>query len=153
MRFGPEFWDKHGVYRAPIALSFTFLILLRTYIIWIFSAVSRRPDLDLMSLFYRNKNDFFIALAIGTLALIPAVIFSLRRPSSNLKLAKFWKFMKIPLVLCCLLDLAWLLIQAKSHYFQFSGFLAIQLVLVFWVLIYLIRSKYLPVFFNDWPTK
>ncbi|MBU2970327.1 DUF2919 domain-containing protein [Pseudoalteromonas sp. C2R02] len=153
MRFGPEFWDKHGVYRAPIALSFTFLILLRTYIIWIFSAVSRRPDLDLMSLFYRNKNDFFIALAIGALALLPAVIFSLRRPSSNPKLAKAWRFMKTPLVLCCVLDLAWLLMQAKSHHFQFSAFLAIQLLLVSWVLFYLIRSKYLPVFFNDWPTK
>ncbi|WP_245763774.1 DUF2919 domain-containing protein [Pseudoalteromonas denitrificans] len=153
MRFGPEYWDKHGVYRAPIALSFTFLILLRTYIIWIFSAVSRRPDLDLMSLFYRNKDDFFIALTIGALALLPAILFSLRRPTSNPKLAKLWRFMKWPLVVCCMCDLAWLLIQAKSHYFQFSGFLAIQLVLVSWVLIYLLRSKYLPAFFNDWPTK
>ena len=30
-------------------------------------------------------------------------------------------------------------------------FLALQMVVVLWVLLYLAKSRYLTVFFNDWP--
>ena len=48
MRYGPEYWDKHGAYRTPIALHLTLLVLLRSYFIWLMAALSRRPDLDIM---------------------------------------------------------------------------------------------------------
>ena len=54
-RYGPEYWDKHGAYRTPVAFHLTLLVLLRSYFIWIMAALSRRPDLDIMSLFFNRK--------------------------------------------------------------------------------------------------
>lgn len=149
--FGPEYWDKYGVYRTPIGFNLTLLVLLRAYLIWIFSALARRPDLDLMSLFFQSKQHFFVALGIGALALIPTVLFSLRRPSSSQKLAKYWRYMRWPLLLAAMADLAWLFVQASQVYYQFSLYLAVQMVMLLWVILYLLKSRYLVNFFNDWP--
>ncbi|MBB1335035.1 DUF2919 domain-containing protein [Pseudoalteromonas sp. SR44-5] len=154
-RYGPEYWDKYGTYRTPIAFHLSLLVLLRAYFIWIIAALSRRPELDLMSLVFRSKADFFSALAIGAIAIIPAVIFCLRRPQKSADsaawLARVWRFMRWPLLACAAIDLSWLIIQAAHSYYQFSMFLALQMVTVLWVLLYLAKSRYLTVFFNDWP--
>ena len=154
-RYGPEYWDKHGAYRTPLAFHLTLLVLLRSYFIWIIAALSRRPDLDIMSLFFKAKSDFFTAIAIAAIALLPAVIFCLRRPQENAisakRLASIWRFMRWPLILCAITDLSWLTHQAAHSHYQFSLFLASQMVLVLWVLLYLLKSRYLSVFFNDWP--
>jgi len=75
-RYGPEYWDKYGSYRTPIAFHLSILVLLRAYFIWVIAALSRRPELDLMSLFFKSKNDFFIAIAIGAVAIVPTILFS-----------------------------------------------------------------------------
>jgi len=54
-------------------------------------------------------------------------------------------------LVCAAVDLSWLVIQAAHSYYQFSMFLALQMVTVLWVLLYLAKSRYLTVFFNDWP--
>ena len=154
-RYGPEYWDKYGSYRTPIAFNLSLLVLLRGYFIWVIAALSRRPELDLMSLFFKNKNDFFIAIAIGSIAIIPTILFCLRRPrdshSASDRLAKIWRYMRWPLILCAVIDLIWLSIQAAHSHYLFSLSLAIQMVIVLWVLWYLAKSRYLTVFFNDWP--
>lgn len=150
--FGPEYWDKYGVYRAPLAFNLCLVVLLRPYLIWAIAAASRQPDLDLMSIFYHNKHDFFVALALASGAVTTAVVFSLRRPTSSPKLAKLWRYMRYPMLISAGLDLAWLIGKAQMAYYQFSGFIAVQLVLVAWVILYLLRSRYLSYFFNDWPT-
>lgn len=149
--FGPEYWDKYGVYRAPMAFNLCLVVLLRPYLIWAIAAASRQPDLDLMSIFYQSKHDFFIALALASGAVLTSVIFSLRRPTSSPKLAKVWRYMRIPMIISACLDLAWLIGKAQLAYYQFSGFIAVQIVLVIWVILYLLRSRYLSHFFNDWP--
>ena len=154
-RYGPEYWDKYGSYRTPIAFHLSVLVLLRAYFIWIVAGLSRRPELDLMSIFFKSKNDFFIAIAIGCIAIVPIILFCLRRPreshKSSERLAKIWRYMRWPLILCAVIDLTWLSIQAAHSYYHFSLFLAIQMVVVLWVLWYLAKSRYLTVFFNDWP--
>lgn len=154
-RYGPEYWDKYGTYRTPVAFHLSLLILLRTYFVWVIAALSRRPELDLMSLAFRSKHDFFSALAIGAIAIIPTVIFCFRRPQksadSAARLARVWCFMRWPLLLCAAIDLTYLVIQAAHSYYQFSMYLALQMVCVLWVLLYLAKSRYLTVFFNDWP--
>ncbi|MFC3030915.1 DUF2919 domain-containing protein [Pseudoalteromonas fenneropenaei] len=149
--FGPEYWDKYGVYRAPLGFNLTLVVLLRAYILWVIAAVTRQPELDLMSLFYSHKQHFFIALGIASIALIPAVVFSLRRPTASTKLAPLWRNMRWPLILCAVVDLAWLIWQAQQSHYQFSGYIAGQMLLVSWVLLYLVKSRYLRYFFNDWP--
>ena len=149
--YGPEYWDKHGAYRTPIGFSLALIVLLRPYLIWVFAAISRRPELDLVALVYSQKQDFFVALGIGALALVPATIYSLRRPSSSVKLKPIWKTMRWPLLLCAVLDLSWLIIQAAHQYYAFSLYIAIQAVAVAWVLLYLLLSRYLTVFLADWP--
>ncbi|MGX1111959.1 hypothetical protein ACSSVW_001348 [Pseudoalteromonas sp. MBR-15] len=155
MRYGPEYWDKHGAYRTPIAFHLTLLVLLRSYFIWLMAALSRRPDLDIMSLFFSSKSEFFMAIGIAAIALLPAVVFCFRRPQENPETAKWWatvwRFMRWPLIVCAVIDLGWLTYQAAHSYYQFSFFLACQMVLVLWVLLYLVKSRYLSVFFNDWP--
>ncbi|MCF7498815.1 MULTISPECIES: DUF2919 domain-containing protein [unclassified Pseudoalteromonas] len=155
MRYGPEYWDKYGAYRTPIAFHLSLLVLLRSYFIWIMAALSRRPDLDIMSLFFSSKSDFFFSIGIAAIALLPAVIFCLRRPQDNpdsaKRLASIWRFMRWPLILCAIIDLGWLTYQAAHSHYQFSLFLACQMVIVLWVLLYLLKSRYLSVFFNDWP--
>jgi cytochrome bd-type quinol oxidase subunit 2 len=155
MRYGPEYWDKYGAYRTPIAFHLSLLVLLRSYFIWIMAALSRRPDLDIMSLFFSSKSDFFCSIGIAAIALLPAVIFCLRRPQDNpdsaKRLASIWRFMRWPLILCAIIDLGWLTYQAAHSHYQFSLFLACQMVIVLWVLLYLLKSRYLSVFFNDWP--
>ena len=154
-RYGPEYWDKYGSYRTPIAFHLSVLVLLRAYFIWIVAGLSRRPELDLMSIFFKSKNDFFIAIAIGAIAIVPIILFCLRRPreshKSSERLAKIWRYMRWPLILCAVIDLTWLSIQAAHSYYHFSLFLAIQMVVILWVLWYLAKSRYLTVFFNDWP--
>ena len=59
--------------------------------------------------------------------------------------------MRWPLILCAVIDLIWLSIQAAHSHYLFSLSLAIQMVIVLWVLWYLAKSRYLTVFFNDWP--
>ena len=63
-KFGPEYWDKHGLYKAPLGFILTLMVLMRGYVIWILAAISRRPELDIMTLFYRDKQHFFVALVI-----------------------------------------------------------------------------------------
>ena len=150
-RYGPEYWDKHGAYRTPLGFTLSLLVLLRAYLIWAFAAISRRPELDLVALVYQQKRDFFIALGIGAIALVPAVLYSLRRPSSSLKLKPLWRFMRWPLLVCAILDFTWIMLQAAQQYYQFSLHLALQGVMVAWVILYLLRSRYLKVFFADWP--
>ena len=43
-RYGPEYWDKYGSYRTPIAFHLSILVLLRAYFIWVIAALSRRPQ-------------------------------------------------------------------------------------------------------------
>lgn len=150
-QYGPEYWDKYGVYRTPIGFNLTLIVLLRAYFLWVFSAIARRPDLDFMSLFFQTKLHFFVALGIGAIALVPTIIFSLRRPSSSRYLAKYWRYMRWPLLVAALADLSWLIIQASQSYYQFSLYLAVQMVMLLWVILYLVRSRYLNHFFNDWP--
>jgi hypothetical protein len=59
-RYGPEYWDKYGSYRTPIAFNLSLLVLLRGYFIWVIAALSRRPELDLMSLFLKIKMIFLL---------------------------------------------------------------------------------------------
>ena len=154
-QYGPQYWDKYGSYRTPVAFHLSVVVLLRAYFIWIIAALSRRPELDLMSLFFRSKSDFFIAIAIGSIAILPTLLFCLRRPRDSHKatdrLASIWRHMRWPLIVCALIDLTWLIVQAAHSHYRFSLFLAVQMVIVFWVLWYLVKSRYLTVFFKDWP--
>ena len=154
-RYGPQYWDKYGSYRTPVAFHLSVVVLLRAYFIWVIAALSRRPELDLMSLFFRSKSDFFIAIAIGSIAIVPTLLFCLRRPrdshKATVRLASIWRHMRWPLIVCALIDLTWLIVQAAHSHYQFSLFLAVQMVIVFWVLWYLVKSRYLTVFFKDWP--
>ncbi|MDP4982589.1 DUF2919 domain-containing protein [Pseudoalteromonas tunicata] len=149
--FGPEYWDKHGLYKAPIGFVLTLAVLMRAYLIWILAAVSRQPELDIMGLFYRDKDQFFVALAIASISLPTVVLYFLRRPDAKPHLRRPWRFMKWPLVCCAVVDLVWLVLQSAHNYFAFSEFIAIQAMLLIWVLLYLFNSRYLPVFFKDWP--
>lgn len=154
-QYGPQYWDKYGSYRTPVAFHLSVVVLLRAYFIWVIAALSRRPELDLMSLFFRSKSDFFIAIAIGSIAVLPTLLFCLRRPRDSHKatdrLASIWRHMRWPLIVCALIDLTWLIVQAAHSHYRFSFFLAVQMVIVFWVLWYLVKSRYLTVFFKDWP--
>lgn len=154
-QYGPQYWDKYGSYRTPVAFHLSVVVLLRAYFIWVIAALSRRPELDLMSLFFRSKSDFFIAIAIGSIAIVPTLLFCLRRPRDSHKatdrLASIWRHMRWPLIVCALIDLTWLIVQAAHSHYRFSLFLAVQMVIVFWVLWYLVKSRYLTVFFKDWP--
>ncbi|MCF2860353.1 DUF2919 domain-containing protein [Pseudoalteromonas sp. SMS1] len=150
-RFGPEYWDKYGVYRTPLGFNLTLIVLLRPFLIWLMSALTWRPDLDIMSLFFPVKHHFFIAIGIATIALLPALVFSMRRPTSAVRWGTIWVYMRWPLVICAMLDLGWLLMQAANSHYQFSFYLASQIVLVSWVILYLINSRYLTCFFSDWP--
>ena len=108
-----------------------------------------------MSLFFKSKNDFFIAISIGAIAIVPTFLFCLRRPrdshQQSARLAMVWRYMRWPLLVCAITDLSWLTIQAAHSHYRFSLFLAVQMVIVFWVMWYLAKSRYLQVFFNDWP--
>ena len=83
------------------------------------------------------------------------MFFCLRRPRDSHKatdrLASIWRHMRWPLIVCALIDLTWLIVQAANSHYRFSLFLAVQMVIVFWVLWYLVKSRYLTVFFKDWP--
>ena len=154
-QYGPQYWDKYGSYRTPVAFHLSEVVLLRAYFIWVIAALSRRQELDLMSLFFRSKSDFFITIAIGSIAILPTLLFCLRRPRDSHKatdrLASIWRHMRWPLIVCALIDLTWLIVQAAHSHYRFSLFLAVQMVIVFWVLWYLVKSRYLTVFFKDWP--
>lgn len=150
-RFGPEYWDKYGVYRTPLGFNLALLVLLRPFLVWLMSALTWRPDLDIMSVFFPSKSNFLVAIGIAAIALLPAVVFSMRRPASSQKWGRIWRHMRWPMLLAAVLDFGWLVMQAASNHYQFSFYLAGQIVLVSWVILYLINSRYLTCFFGDWP--
>ena len=150
-RFGPEYWDKNGYFRAPIGFVLVLLLLLRPYILWLFAAASRREDLNLMAIFYPQKQQFFVALAIAGLSIIVTFCYLFRRPNAMQWPKYMWRYARWLLLANVVVDLTWSLLQAKSQYYSFSIGLAVQLVLLSWAGLYLLKSRYLSVYFNEWP--
>lgn len=150
-QFGPEHWDKNGLYRAPIGFKLSLVFILKPYILWLFAAASRREDLNLMAIFYPNKNDFFIALALGCLAILLTLCYFLRKPNAVQWPKHVWRHGKGILLVSLVVDLVWLFWQAKQSYFAFSPTLAVPIVLAGWAILYVAKSRYLMVYFNEWP--
>ena len=150
-RFGPEYWDKNGYFRAPIGFMLVLLLLLRPYILWLFAAASRREDLNLMAIFYPQKQQFFVALALAGLSFVITICYLLRRPNAPQWPKHIWRYGRWILLINVSADLTWTLLQAKSQYYSFSLGLAAQLVLLSWAGLYLLKSRYLSVYFKEWP--
>lgn len=150
-QFGPEYWDKNGLYRAPLGFKLCLVFILKPYILWLFAAASRREDLNLMAIFYPNKNDFFIALALGVLAIVLLVCYLLRKPNAAQWPKAIWRYGRAILLVSLVVDLAWLIWQAKQSYFAFSTTLAVPIVFACWALLYVVKSRYLRAYFAEWP--
>ena len=78
-------------------------------------------------------------------------MYLLRKPNAAQWPRFIWPYTRWILIANVLADLAWLSWQAKTNYYQFSIGLALQGVLLLWALLYLAKSRYLTIYFNEWP--
>ena len=90
-RYTLAHFDKHGYLKAPKGFYLLLLVLLRAYLIWILSVANRSDTTALITLFYPEKHNFFIALGTGAGALLIAVMYSLRREKTPNWLQPVWK--------------------------------------------------------------
>jgi predicted ferric reductase len=151
IRFGPEYWDKNGLYRAPVGFILVLVLLLRPYILWLLTVATRREDLNFIAIFYPLKQQFFVALSIAVISLVISLCYILRRPNASQWPKYIWRYARWLLLINVMLDLAWSVIQIQNQYFSFSTGLATQLMLLCWAALYLIKSRYLSVYFAEWP--
>ena len=69
--YGPEYWDEYGVLKLSVGFYLLMILLTNSYWLWIMTAATMRPDLDLLSIFYPVKEQFLAAIAMQ----LPAMLF------------------------------------------------------------------------------
>ena len=87
---------------------------------------------------------------MAVISLVISLCYILRRPNA----AQWPKYMALwPLVAIAQSNLGHSvsMVQIKDQYFNFSIGLATQLMLLCWAALYLIKSRYLSVYFAEWP--
>lgn len=137
-----QHYTEAGDLKAPKLLLYILLFLARTWVLLIISIVSRETGHKILPLFYPDTMHFYFGLGVGFFVLIVFFI-SGRRHAQDKWALKYWPICFYLIVLSALGDLALQLYYLNLDHFRYSVTASIQLVLVAWSLIYIIRSQQL----------
>ncbi|MDA7745831.1 DUF2919 domain-containing protein [Psychromonas sp.] len=135
-------YTESGDLKAPAVLVYILLFLSRTWGLLIISAVSRQTGNELLSLFYPDKTHFYLGLSIG---IFPLIIFLIsgRRHAQDKWALTCWPICFYLLVISLVSDLALQLYYLTQTHFEYSVAASIQLVIVSWSFIFIVKSNQL----------
>lgn len=137
-----QHYTEAGDLKAPPLLLYILLFLARTWVLLVISVASRETGHKLLPLFYPNTMHFYLGLGIGFFILIVFFI-SGRRHAQDKWAFKLWPACFYLILLSTFGDLALQLYYLNLDNFKYSVSASVQLVLVAWSFIYIIKSKHL----------
>lgn len=142
--------DDKGHIKPPIFLYMLLAFLARGWCIFIASLTQANDRAELVRIFYPEKSDFLLSLAAGFGAVLLYFVVLAERRRSPLWVRAFFMQFKWALWLLLLLD-ATLLGQRLVHgQFLFHWSLALDALVLFWSSLYVLKSKRLGQYFDDW---
>ncbi len=151
MNFSNITWlDEKGHIKPPLFLYLILIFLARGWCVFATSLTQFNDRSGLVRLFYPDKSDFLMALVAGVGAvIIYALIIAERKRAPQFARPLFNKI-KYGLWLLLIVD-AIILNQRLMHDdFLFRVSFALDALFIFWSCIYLLKSKRLHYYFNDW---
>lgn len=137
-----KYYTDQGDLKSPWFLLYIQLFLARTWIILVFSVISRENGTQLLNLFYPDKMHFYLGLVIGA---IPLIIFFIagRRFKQKNWAVKCWPYCFILLLTALCADLVMQLYYLNLVHFRYSITASIQIVAVLWSCLFVLKSKQL----------
>jgi len=137
-----QHYTEAGDLKAPPILLYILLFLSRTWLVLLISVVSQQTGNTLLQLFYPDKVHFYLGLIVGLLTLIVFLVSGRRHAQDNWAL-KCWPFCFYLIVASTFSDLSLQLYYLYLDHFRYSIAASIQLVVVLWSFIYILKSKQL----------
>ena len=144
-------YNDAGDLKPPLFFYISLLFLSRTWVLLLLCVASSETGDKMLSFFYPDKNHFYFGLISGFIAL--ALFFVAGRCFSD-KSDEFpffcllWKKGSVFLLVSVVSDLALQLYYLSEKQFHYSLNASMQLVLIIWCLLYLLRSRHLRMSFT-----
>lgn len=135
-------YTESGDLKTPSLFFYILLFLSRTWMLLVISIVSQQTGHKLLPLFYPEKIHFYYGLALGAL---PFVVFLIsgRRHAQDGWAIKYWPICFYLILISIVGDLVLQLYYLYLTHFSYSVTSSIQLVIVTWSLMFILKSKQL----------
>lgn len=151
MNFSNITWlDDKGHIKPPYFLYIVLVFLARGWCVFIASLTQFNDRSGLVRLFYPHKQDFILALFAGVGAVLLYGLVIAERKRQWQWLIPWFKRGKAILWLLLLIDAAMLIQRLIHDDFLFKISYALDALFLFWISIYVLKSKRLHYYFNDW---
>jgi hypothetical protein len=137
-----QHYTESGDLKTPSLFFYILLFLSRTWMLLIISVVSQQTGQKLLPLFYPEKIHFYYGLALGTLPFIVFLI-SGRRHAQDKWAIKYWPVCFYLVLFSIIGDLGLQLYYLYLTHFSYSVTSSIQLVIITWSLMFILKSKQL----------
>ncbi|MCE9686908.1 DUF2919 domain-containing protein [Shewanella sp. AS16] len=154
MNFSHITWlDDKGHIKPPLALYLMLAFLARGWCVFIASLTQMSDRSALVRLFYPQKTEFLWALGTGAGAVLLYFVVIAERKRSPAWIRPLFGRLAWPLWGLLLLDGAILLQRLLHSDLLFNWRFAFDAVLLFWCVLYLLKSRHLHHYLRDWPSQ
>lgn len=143
--------DKYGLVPIPLRLYWLLLLLLRPYLSWVLILTLPPQQKDLLKLLYPQQQEFLIACMIALPALLIVAALSQRSDKRSAAWRPVWRFGRWLLLLSCIADFIFTVSDLPSDVILDAPWRLISVIALGVSLLWLLRSKTLPVIFGEWP--
>jgi hypothetical protein len=151
MNFSNITWlDDKGHIKPPVFLYFIILFLARGWCVFIASLTQFSDQSGLVRLFYPEKSDFILALIAGVGAVFVYGLVISERKRSPVFLQPIFKHLLPILWVLVILDGVILNQRLMHDFFVFKISYALDVLVIFWSSLYLLKSKRLKYYTQDW---
>lgn len=144
-------YNDAGDLKPPLFFYLCLLFLSRTWVLLLLCVASSETGNKMLSFFYPDINHFYLGLTSGFIALalffIAGRCFAEKSDKSPF-FCLLWTKGAVFLLFSILLDLSLQLYYLSAKQFHYSLSASLQLVLIIWCLLYLLRSRHLRMSFT-----
>ncbi|WP_163935152.1 DUF2919 family protein [Paraferrimonas sp. SM1919] len=141
--------DKAHV-KPPIWLYLMIAFLAKGYLAWLASLTLSNDRSLILSILYPNKDLFFNSLITGSLGLLAYLLVLLERKRKWTFAIGLFSYLKWILIAGLSLESYQFIQLFIAKHGQFSPWLGLSLIGVFWGFWYLVKTKHLNAYIKDW---
>ncbi|MCL1079781.1 DUF2919 domain-containing protein [Parashewanella spongiae] len=151
MSFSNIRWlDDKGRIKPPLFLYLILIFLARGWCVFILSLTQAGQRDGLVKLFYPLKDDFIASIIVGSIGLGIYFLVTVERRGKPLWLIPVFSKLKLLLFASVSTEFALIVIRLSHIDYQFSWIYAIEILILFWGIIYLLKSKHLKYYSQGW---